>query len=561
MTVGVNGSTMDGMGMERIEKIIVSLRNHSYQPEPAKRIYIEKKNSVKKRPLGIQSADDKLVQEIIRMILESMYETNFSEQSHGFRPQKSCHTALKQIKDTASGTKWAVEGDIKACYDSFNHHVLIDILRKRINDEAFINLMWKFLKAGYMEQWEYNRTQTGVPQGSGASPILANIYLNEIDRYMEETKKSFDRGKGRSPNHEYTKIYREYEAQKKKYTNDWDKLNSVQKKEAKKNLIRLRKQYMKLPSKRPIDKGYRRLHYCRYADDFLICIIGSKKDAEEIRNKVRGMLRDRLILELSEIKTLITHSSEMIRFLGYDIGLHRKPKSRYTKEGEYRRYGENTVNLYIPKEKWVNKLIENKALQIGKNGDGKETWKPKHRGELMNKSCEEIIRKYDSEIRGIYNFYCLANNVSVLNKFKYIMEYSMYKTIAGKYKTTVRKIISKYSKDGKFGIKYQTKSGAKVATLYDGGFRKKNKPLNWNTDILSQYAKYNTRNSVIGRLKAGVCQICGDTKGKYIQMHQVKKLKDLKGNKLWEKLMIANRRKTLAICAKCHQMLHEGILD
>lgn len=198
MTAGADGFTLDGMSMERIEKLIQKLRDHSYQPNPARRVYIAKKNSSKKRPLGIPSTDDKLLQEVVRMILEAIYEPTFSDNSHGFRPKRSCHTALKEIVTLFTGAKWIIEGDIKACFDSFDHHITIQLLRKRIKDEAFISLMWKFLRAGYMEQWTYHETYSGSPQGSGVSPILANIYLNELDEFMARMKKSFDKGDTRS---------------------------------------------------------------------------------------------------------------------------------------------------------------------------------------------------------------------------------------------------------------------------------------------------------------------------------------------------------------------------
>ena len=192
MTQGSDGMTLDGMSEARISRIIASLKDHSYQPNPARRTYIAKKNSSKKRPLGIPSTDDKLVQEIIRMLLEAIYEPGFSDHSHGFRPNRSCHTALLEVQNTFTGAKWIVEGDIKACFDNFDHHVLINLLRRRIKDEYFISLMWKFLKAGYMEQWVYHKTYSGTPQGSGMSPILANIYLSELDQFMEEYKARFE---------------------------------------------------------------------------------------------------------------------------------------------------------------------------------------------------------------------------------------------------------------------------------------------------------------------------------------------------------------------------------
>ena len=218
MTTGADGLSIDNMSMARINKIIASLKDQTYQPNPARRTYIAKKNNpTKKRPLGIPSTNDKLVQEVIRMLLEAIYEPTFSNLSHGFRPKRSCHTALSQIKDTFTGVRWMVEGDIKACFDCFDHHVLINILRRRIKDEKFLSLMWKFLKAGYMEQWEYHKTYSGTPQGSGMSPILANIYLSELDTFMEEYKARFDTEPfKRNASKEYEKIARRYRKAKKK---------------------------------------------------------------------------------------------------------------------------------------------------------------------------------------------------------------------------------------------------------------------------------------------------------------------------------------------------------
>ena len=165
MTAGTDGKTIDGMGMARINALIEKMRDFSYQPNPARRTYIPKSNG-KMRPLGIPSFDDKLIQEVVRLILESIYEPTFSDYSHGFRINRSCHTALKYVQKYFTGTKWFVEGDIKGCFDNVDHHVLIAILRKRIADEYFIGLLWKFLKAGYMEDWNYHNTYSGTPQGS-----------------------------------------------------------------------------------------------------------------------------------------------------------------------------------------------------------------------------------------------------------------------------------------------------------------------------------------------------------------------------------------------------------
>ncbi|MBS6599322.1 MAG: group II intron reverse transcriptase/maturase, partial [Collinsella sp.] len=250
MTQGVDGQTLDNMSLPRINRIIESIRNRTYQPKPAKRKYIPKKNG-KLRPLGITSTDDKLVQEVVRMILEAIYEPTFSNNSHGFRPKRSCHTALTQVKKNFTGVTWIVEGDIKACFDNFDHHVLVELLRKRISDEAFIGLIWKFLKAGYMEQWRYHRTYCGTPQGSGISPILANIYLHELDMHMEEYKTAFVKGNrlSRKVKPEYARRNREVQAYKRRNAKIWNTLTEAEKKERAGELRRLRERQREIPSK------------------------------------------------------------------------------------------------------------------------------------------------------------------------------------------------------------------------------------------------------------------------------------------------------------------------
>ena len=262
MTAGSDGLTLDGMSMERIENIIARLKDHSYQPNPARRVYIAKKNSNKKRPLGIPSTDDKLIQEVIRMILEAIYEPTFSNNSHGFRPNRSCHTALKEITTIFTGAKWIIEGDIKACFDSFDHHITVNLLRRRIDDEAFISLMWKFLRAGYMEQWIYHTTYSGSPQGSGMSPILSNIYLHELDIFMEELKNEFDMGetRNRKVHEDHNKVRWAYRKSKKNLENNRNEENIKTFKEAQKTML-------STPHLDEMDNNFKRLQYNRYADD------------------------------------------------------------------------------------------------------------------------------------------------------------------------------------------------------------------------------------------------------------------------------------------------------
>ena len=250
MTSGIDGMTLAGFGDEVVNKLIEQIKDHSYQPNPVKRVYIPKKNG-KKRPLGISSSADKLVQEVIRMILESIYEPTFSKFSHGFRHNKSCHTALLQIQHNFTGVKWFIEGDIKGYFDNIDHHILVNILRERIKDEAFIELIWKFLRAGYMENWKYNATYSGVAQGSGFSPILANLYLDKLDKYIEEYAKTFNKGKARKTNQDYWIYQSRFLRLNKKCREHWTEMNDTERIVALEKLKELKKEMLISTKQRP----------------------------------------------------------------------------------------------------------------------------------------------------------------------------------------------------------------------------------------------------------------------------------------------------------------------
>lgn len=560
MTQGTDKMTPDGMSEARIDRIIASLKDHSYQPNPARRTYIAKKNSAKKRPLGIPSTDDKLVQEIIRMVLEAIYESGFSQHSHGFRPNRSCHTALTEVQNTFTGAKWIVEGDIKACFDNFDHHVLIDLLRRRIEDEYFISLMWKFLRAGYMEQWVYHKTYSGTPQGSGMSPILANIYLSELDKFMEQYKERFDvGGKKCRVTKEYSRLNGRHERLRKKYNAVKDTLPETERKELSKQLRQVQLEKLRLPPYPAQDASYKRIQYNRYADDFVIGVIGSKADAEQIKSDIKVFLRDTLHLTLSEEKTKVTHSSKPIRYLGYDFSVMRDNSFKRNTKGLLQRTWNHRVKLTMPYEKWFGKLLEYGALKIKKDENGSERWKTVHRGYLMNSQDIEIISKFNSEIRGIYNYYRLAQNVSTLDKFAHIMKKSMYKTFAGKYRTTVSKIKDKYMRDGIFGVEYSTKGGVKRCELYHDGFKRVKDDMLASVDVLPQYRKCQKKNSLAMRLRRKVCELCGES-AEDIQMHHVRRLKDL-GNELPSELLMKKmNRKSLALCPACFVQVKAGHL-
>lgn len=562
MTAGNDGNTIDGMSMKRIDSLIQKLKDFSYQPKPARRTYIPKANG-KMRPLGIPAFDDKLVQEVVRMILESIYEPTFQNSSHGFRPKRSCHTALQYIKRNYTGVKWFVEGDIKGCFDNVDHHVLVRILRRRIKDEYFISLIWKFLKAGYMEDWVYHNTYSGTPQGSLISPILANIYLNELDVFMAKYAESFNCGKGRKINPAYKKPL-----DVRRGKQEWLKRNSAKISEEKRQKVMAEIQELNnylstVPYSDPMDTEYKRVVYVRYADDFLIGVIGSKEDAKQVKIDVGEFIKEQLHLEISPEKTLITHGNDFARFLGYLVTVSREQNRTRTKNGFTRRTYVGKVKLYVPKEKWLNRLLSYGALKISydKAHGNKEVWEPVRRPGLIRLDDIEILNQYNAEVRGMYNYYRLANNATVLNAFVYVMKYSMYKTFAGKYRTSMRKIIRKYCRNKDFTVSYQTKSGTKSVVFYNQGVRRNDKVIaTENPDIIGRTNENRRYTRLTDRLQGHVCEFCG-AETEDIEIHHIRKLKDLSGRAEWERHMIARKRKTMALCHSCHVKLHNGKLD
>lgn len=557
MTKGTDGETIDGMSLKRIDDLIAKMRDESYQPKPSRRTYITKKDGKRKRPLGIPAFIDKLVQEVIRMILEAIYEGSFENCSHGFRHDRSCHTALDQIQTRFTGAKWFIEGDIKGFFDNIHHDILIDILKERISDDRFIRLIRKFLKAGYIEDWVYHKTYSGTPQGGIISPILANIYLDKLDKYMQEYIQKFNKGKDRKRNPEYRKL-------ETKRRNLVEKLKKAKSK-ADKDIIlaEIRQVEMErrdVPYSLPMDESYKRMQYVRYADDFLIGVIGSKKDCEMTKKDIAEFLSAKLGLELSQEKTLITHGQKKAHFLGYSIYVRKSNLPKKDKQGRMvRNYGGRIV-LEVESSTIRDKLLSLKAMEIT-YVDGKEIWKAKARYSMKDSDDLEILRTYNSEIRGFYNYYSIANNSSIINSFKYIMEYSMYKTYATKYRTTKHNMIEKYRINKDFGVKYKTKDGKeKICLFYNEGFKRKDINRNADVDNVTDKRFYLGRTSLIQRLEAGRCELCG-AENVPIEIHHVRKLKDLNGKKFWEKFMIARKRKTLALCHKCHVDLHNGKLD
>lgn len=549
MTPGTDGKTIDEMSLERIERLIVSLKDESYQPHPARRVYIPKKNG-KKRPLGIPSFEDKLVQEVVRLLLEAIYEGHFEGTSHGFRPHRSCHTALGMIQKSFAGAKWFIEGDIKGFFDNIDHNVLISILRERISDERFLRLIRKFLNAGYVEDWKCNKTYSGTPQGGIISPMLANIYLDKFDKYIKEYAAKFRKGDRRSINPEYWRLNNKKNWLKKKLQKTSDEQI---RKSYLYEIAQLSKQMLSTPHKDAMDADFRRMQYVRYADDFLISVIGSKSECETIKADITQFMREQLKLELSDEKTLITHAQDKAKFLGYEIFIRKSDAVKRNKDGVLKRDFNGAVVLTLNSAVIQKKLTEYNALEV-RNIDGKDIWWSKPRRYMTPMKPEDILAQYNAETRGLYNYYSLAANVSKeCASFAFIMKMSMFKTLGWKLNTSARKVRQKYQKDKDFVIPYNDAKGKqKYRVFYNEGFKKRNAQFDVDYDKLPQ-TMYVPYPSLVERLKDGRCELCGK-EGKVV-MHHVRTLTKLKGNNEWEKLMLKRHRKTLVVCEDCNSMI------
>jgi len=546
MTVGVDGKTIDGAGLRLITQLIEELKASRYVPKPSRRVYIPKANG-KLRPLGIPCFQDKLLMTVVKLIVEAIYEPTFSEASHGFRPNRSTHTALAEVKKI-TGIRWWVEGDIKGFFDHVNHETMLRILNKRITDQRFLHLIDQFLKAGYVEDWRYHQTYSGTPQGGNLSPVLSNIYLSELDQAIAAKKAEFDTGKARKINQEYKRVEsQKYRAKKgARLTGDWSTYKHLQKK------------ILQVKTTDPQDPNFRRLFYQRYADDFLIGVIGSKADANVLKAWLGEYLRTELQLELSEEKTLITNAKERVRFLGYDIMRERGVRVLrvHTKIGvQTKRTTTYQLTLLMPRDK---------SIAFAKKYGDTSTWKGKQRSELINLSEFEILMIYNAEIRGFLGYYSLADNLKYdAAKILWLTSRSFFTTLAAKRRSSLNKVVKSFKKGpGRFAmtVKKEGKESREYELLASTRQLKTDTIDRGHPDAIPNILKYQGRTELGKRLLAQTCEWCGTQHGQ-IEVHHIRKLGNLKGKTMWERHMIERCRKTMVLCDECHDELHAGKLS
>ncbi len=540
MTPGTTEETVDGMSLNKIDQVIEIIRCERWKWPPVRRVLIDKPQGGK-RPLGIPDWSPKVVQDIVRSILEAYYEPQFSDHSHGFRPQRGCQSALTKIHNTWNGTKWFIEGDIKGCFDNIDHHILMNILRENIHDNRFLRLIEGALKAGYCEDWIYHPSLSGSPQGGIVSPILSNIYLDKLDKFVEKT------------------LIPEYTKSDKRETNPayGHVANQLQTARRQGNLERVRalqKELRQHPSKTQDDPGYRRLRYIRYADDFLFGFAGPFEESHQMKDKVASFLQTELKLPLSAEKTLMTHAhTGRARFLGYEIGIMY---SSTKLDDRFRRSVNGAVGMYIPED-----VIQAKRKRYLRDG------KPIHRPELQNDSEYDIIVRYQGEYRGLVQYYGLAQNLAQLGYVKWTMETSLLKTLASKNQTSTTKESKRLQATIKTSdgprkclqlIIQREKKKPLVATFGGLSLKRRKNPVIEDRVILP-YVRM--RSEIVERLLNDTCEVCGGKAN--IQMHHVRHLRDLnkKGKKempLWMKIMISRKRKSIPLCKGCHDDVHSN---
>jgi group II intron reverse transcriptase/maturase len=546
-TPGVDRQTAEDISPERIQALSERLRDKTYRPTPVRRVHIPKGNG-KSRPLGIPTVEDRIVQQALRMVLEPIFEADFLPCSHGFRAGHSPHTALRDVARWYPNVTWIIEGDIVGCYDNIPHKKLMEGIQQRIADERILSLIDAFLKAGYMEEWQYHKTYSGTPQGGIASPLLCNIFLHQLDMMvineLEANQTQTKRESNARRNPEYRRIENAIQRARKKlahYPTREERRQLVQ------TLKDLRKELKQTPWYASENWNKGKVYYTRYADDFAVLINGTKREAEDVQDKIKWQLA-KMGLELSEEKTKLTHWSETVRFLGYNIQGKPMPK------GHLRR-----AYLSIPKER--ERLIRREILKIARYH---------HIPEL------DAMMQIGAKFRGWCHYYRYANAPqSTFSRLAQKTWWYYAHFMARKHKTSIKKMTSQAKKSGRlkvikkagrtahtFSIQHGKKEYVldiippKTATIQQVTAKdwtvdlKPVNPLNWQSG-----RSLETRLMALAR-SGGLCERCGENR--VVHVHHKSRMSTKKTLKAKVQSDTAQRPKTLALCLECHLESHRG---
>lgn len=529
MTPGITPETLDGLNWEWILETSQLLKSGNFDFTPSRRIQIPKASGGK-RPLSIGSPRDKIVQEAMRMILEAIYEPHFSEYSHGFRPARSCHSALKTFYTKFQGAQWLIEGDISKCFDTIDHAKLMNLIEQRIKDRRFTHYINKALKAGYFEFKVYQHNIVGTPQGSIISPILANIFLDQIDVFVENLRIEFD--KGLKPRRNPIARYFEGRIARAKIKGDMELVRKL-------SLEARSHSYIDFE-----DPNFRRLTYLRYADDWIIGIRGKLQDTKDILAKVTEYC-DSIGLRVSPEKTKITNLNQnKALFLGVELSRSSVTKfTRVTSSSSTKRVARHLI-MTAPLQRVVKKLTDAGLI---KNQE------PAPRFLWLHKTHDQIIHLYNAVFRGYLNYYSFAHNysslVSLLNN---ILKQSAAKLLAAKFTLGTRsKVI------GIFGPNLTSPN--KISFL-----RPSYKANYLNFKVKSPYPLENIQglyvsNKSLASLLNLTCSSCSSNYR--VEMHHIRKMSDLNPKvSATDKMMINANRKQIPLCRACHMKLHKKIM-
>lgn len=561
-TKGVDSETLDSYSKDTVYSVSKSLKDHSFKFKPIRQVEIPKPNGGI-RKLNIPSPRDKVIQKVMAMALEEIYEPKFLNSSHGFRPKRGTHSALKSIIGW-NGTKWFIEGDISKCFDTLDHHILEQLLKKEISSKPFIDLYWKAVKSHYINP--VNKVEefssVGVPQGGVLSPMLSNIYLHELDKFMQiKVEKSKKSGATSRDNPKYKKVHTKISNMRQYYSPTYRRnrsLTNEQEQERLKEIVKLEKVRAKYSSKVQ-GSGYR-VYYVRYADDFLIGINGSRRIAEKLKQELQTFLLDKLKLTLNSGKTKVTRLDKGAYFLGARLKRHTsRTNDQKRRTGSVSKTGRK-VRVRVPQGRIIALApITNLIKKLQSQGVcrirnlKKHNVIPTRKTAWINLDLVTIIKKYNDVWQGLLNYYSFAYNRCQLNYIQYLLHHSLACTFMNKLKLNSRRqVFKKYGKT----IQVQNEEGKLVSFKLVKNLPRIEK---FSNSVLSsgfETFKYSLRTrSVFDK----PCKICGTKRN--VEMHHRRPLKAHKTDNTLKGIQINQSRKQIPLCISCHQRVHNGLYD